>query len=335
MLHLHRREFVKRLGALAGSVALPGYDFRLAHAEPPPETTRVRITENEVTCVAPQIIARELLFAEGFTDVQYVNFPKDTKRWSPEDLLAGEVDISLSFAPTDIRFLDEGAPVAILAAGHIGCTNLVASDRVRTTRDLKGKNVGAEVTDAKIFISMFAAYVGVDPEKDINWVSYDFAEWLPLFTQGKIDAFITGPPRAQELRQKGIGHVLVDLTTDKPWSQYACCFVASTKEFVHRYPVATKRALRAILKGVDVCATDPTRVARFYADRGLGSYELTLQALRELPFGKWRDIDVADSLRFWSLRLHDVGAIKSSPQKIIERGMDLRFVNELKKELKA
>jgi len=48
-----------------------------------------------------------------------------------------------------------------------------------------------------------------------------------------------------------------------------------------------------------------------------------------------REIDVADSLRFWALRMRDVGAIKSSPQKIIEASMDLRFLNELKKEPKA
>jgi NitT/TauT family transport system substrate-binding protein len=330
-----RREFVKGLGGLAGSVALLGYDLGLANAEPPPEITRLRIHENEITCVAAQIIAQELLYAEGFTDVQYVNFPRDIQLWPPEDLLAGQVDITLSFAPTDIRFLDAGAPIAILAAAHNGCVELVASNRIRSTRDLKGKNVGAEVTDAKIFISMFAAYVGVDPEKDINWVSYPFAEWLPLFTQGKIEAFMTGPPRSLELRQKGIGHVLVNTTTDKPWSQYACCLVASTKEFVRKYPVATKRALRAILKGVDLCATDPSRVARLWADRGLGSYELTLRGLRELPFGKWREIDVIDSLRFWALRMRDVGAIKSSPQKLIAEGTDLRFLNELKRELKA
>jgi len=153
-------------------------------------------------------------------------------------------------------------------------------------------------------------------------------------TEGKIGAFMISPPISLELRQKKIGHPLVNTTIDKPWSQYSCCLVASTKEFVRKYPVATKRALRAILKSVDLCAAEPARVARFIADRGLGTYDMTLQGLREVPFGKWREIDVADSLRFWSLRMHDVGAIKSSPQQIIAQGTDLRFLNELKKELK-
>ncbi len=33
--------------------------------------------------------------------------------------------------------------------------------------------------------------------------------------------------------------------------------------------------------------------------------------------------------------MHEAGVIKSRPQKIIADGMDWRFVNELRKELKA
>jgi NitT/TauT family transport system substrate-binding protein len=111
--------------------------------------------------------------------------------------------------------------------------------------------------------------------------------------------------------------------------------VASTKEFVRKYPVATKRALRAILKGVDLCSSDPSRAARAMAQRGLGSYEASLTVLRELPFGRWREIDLADTLRFWALRMREVGAIKSTPEQIIAQSVDLRFLNELKRELKA
>jgi len=45
--------------------------------------------------------------------------------------------------------------------------------------------------------------------------------------------------------------------------------------------------------------------------------------------------DSEDSMRFYALRLHEAGLIKSSPQKIIANGADWRFLNELKRELKA
>ena len=38
---------------------------------------------------------------------------------------------------------------------------------------------------------------------------------------------------------------------------------------------------------------------------------------------------------FYSLRLHDLGFVKSVPQKVIANGTDWRFLNELKRELKA
>ena len=45
------------------------------------------------------------------------------------------------------------------------------------------------------------------------------------------------------------------------WSQYFCCTAAANRDFAQRQPIATKRALRAILKAADVCALEPERAA--------------------------------------------------------------------------
>src|SRR5262249_10221714 len=131
-------------------------------------------------------------------------------------------------------------------------------------------------------------------------------------------------------------HVVVNSMVDRPWSQYFCCMVAGNREFVRRHPVAVKRALRAILKASDVCAREPERTARFLVDRGFTkNYNYALDALREMKMGftAWRQYDPEDTLRFWALHLRDARFIKSSPQKIIAKGKDWRFLNELKKEL--
>ena len=105
---------------------------------------------------------------------------------------------------------------------------------------------------------------------------------------------------------------------------------------MRKYPVATKRAARAILKAADLCATDPARAAQRMVDGGFTPlYDYAHQALSELPYDKWREYDAEDAMRFWALRLHEVGLIKSSPQTIIADGTDWRFLNELKRELKA
>ena len=40
-------------------------------------------------------------------------------------------------------------------------------------------------------------------------------------------------------------------------------------------------------------------------------------------------------MRFYALRLHEAGMIRSSPHEIIAEGTDWRFLNEIKRELKA
>ena len=338
-----RRDFVSGL-TLAGAAGLIGLRPSPAQAEPPPETTTLRIKEFPVTCTVPHYVAEELLYAEGFSDVRIIKFPAETQLYPPEDLLAGEVDITLSFAPTDITRIEAGAPVVILAGSHGGCVEVFARDRVRSVSDLKGKTVRIHMrgSDDQIFISMFAAYVGLDPQKDIDWALIPNGdEAVRLLMEGKIDALFMGPPWSMELRENRSLHVLVNTTTDMPWSQYFCCLIASTKEFVRKHPIATKRALRALLKAADVCAAEPERVARLIADKAPSRYDYAtryryaLRMLQELPYREWREYDPEDTLRFYTLRMREAGVIKASPQKIIADGTDWRFLNELKRELKA
>jgi NitT/TauT family transport system substrate-binding protein len=130
--------------------------------------------------------------------------------------------------------------------------------------------------------------------------------------------------------------VIVDTTHDRPWSQYFCCMAAATREYARRNPVATKRALRTILKAADLCAADPERVARLMAEKGYEARrEVAAEVIRSLPYNRWREANPEDTLRFHALRLHEVGMIKSTPQKLIAQGTDWRFLNEIKRELKA
>ena len=305
--------------------------------------TPLRLSIRPPTCLAPQFVVRELLSIEGFTDIHYLTWGKQSRAWVPDILLSGDVDITLSFIPPDLLRIDAGDPVVWLAGSHVGCVEVVAGDRVSSIRDLKGKTVAVTFPRSgdDIFVSMFAAYVGIDPRKDIHWVFVpDERERLRQFVEGKIDAFLTTAPLTYELREKQIGHVLVNTTTDKPWSQYFCCMITSTRDFVRRYPVATKRALRALLKAADFCAREPERAARLIAEQDVPPfynwrYDHILKGLREISYGEWREYDPEDAIRFHALWMREVGMIKSSPQEIIAKGTDFRFFDELKRELKA
>jgi NitT/TauT family transport system substrate-binding protein len=329
-----RREFLGR--ALVGTAGLLGLKPEPLAAELPPETTTLKLVQIPGICQAPQYVAEELLRSEGFTEVQYVK--REGGEGIEKALASGEADINMHFAAPIIIRVDAGDQVVILAGGHVGCFELFGTDRVRTIYDLKGKTVGVPAQESAryVFVASMAAYVGLDPHKDINWVTYPSAESMQLLAEGKIDAYLGFPPDPQELQAKHIGHVVVNSTLDRPWLHYFCCMVVGKRDFVQKHPVATKRALRAILKATDICGREPEQAARLLVDKGYTkNYDHALQALKEIPYGKWREYDPEDTLRFYALRLHEVGMIKSSPQKIIAEGTDWRFLNEIKRELKG
>ena len=333
--HASRRQFLGRV-TLMGTAGLLGLHSRSSAAEPPPETTRIRLIQNPSICLAPQYVAKELLRTEGFTDVQYLKRPNSAA--TNVALASGEADIASQFAGPAVIRVEAGDPIVILSGLHVGCFELFGTDRVRTVRDLRGKTVAAlELGSAEhVFLSSIATYVGLDPRQDINWVMHPAAESMQLLADGKIDAFLGFPPQPQELRAKGIGRVILNSSTDRPWSQYFCCMVLGNKEFVRKHPVATKRALRAILKATDLCAREPERAARTLVDGGFAPrYDYALQTMREVRYGTWREYDPEDTIRFYSLRRHEAGMIKSTPQRLIAQGTDWRFLTELKKELKA
>jgi NitT/TauT family transport system substrate-binding protein len=241
----------------------------------------------------------------------------------------------LNFVVNHIQAIDRGAPMTFLAGVHSGCYELFAREGLRSITELKGEQVGVQAGSPAL-LRLMAAQVGLDPEKDFRWVVDPKLKPLDLFAEGKIDAFLAFPPEPQELRARHAGHVILDTTVDRPWSQYFCCMVAANREYVLRYPVATKRALRAILRAADLCVSDPAAVARKLVDWGITpQYDYALQTVSEIHYDKWRDYDAADTVRFYALRLHEAGMIKSLPNQLIADNTDWRFLNELKRELKA
>ena len=335
----HARRFSRRrfLGGvtLAGMAGLLGVHPRPVAAEPPPETTRLRLGRAPGICGAPLFVAAEFLPGEGFTEVQYVDLRGSAYT---KTTAAGEIDFGSNFIGPTLTRLEAGDPLVLLSGTHVGCFEMFAHEQVRTVRDLKGKTmaVGQLGGSEHTFISSILAYVGIDPQKEVHWVTHPFEASTQLFAEGKIDAVAAQPPQSQELRARQIGHVLVNSTVDRPWSQYYCCMVYTHKAFVQQYPVATKRVLRAILKAADLCTSEPERAARFLVDKGYTkTYDYARETMQDVVYRQWRDYDPEDTVRFYALRLQEAGMITSTPQKLIAQGTDWRFFNALKKELKG
>jgi NitT/TauT family transport system substrate-binding protein len=331
-----RRRFLAS-AAWAGAAGLIGAPKAL-HAEPPPETASVRLPRwgTGDYCWAAEYVAEELMHAEGITDVRYVRGQSEIDTW--EWIAHGETDFDLNMPTMHIKSVDAGVPIKVLTGLHSGCFEVIANESVRNLKDLKGRRVGVwNMNDhPQVLLSLMINYVGLDPVNDIQWVESRDTAPMQLFIDGKVDAFLAALYQPEEMRARKLGHTIVSNGLDRAWSQYFCCMIAGTAEYVNKYPVATKRILRAILKGADLCASNPKGVARQLVDRGyLKSYDYAIDTFNTTRYDVWRDYDAEDSLRFYALRMQETGMIKSSPQKIIGDGTDWRFLDELKRELKA
>ena len=331
--HFLTSGFSSMVAGLTGVAALMGGRGSLAE-EAPPETTSLRLPQYPATCLAPLDILDDLLREEGFTEVRYLS-GVETK--TPGELFTGgEVDFDQDFSPVAALSIDTGAPMVMLAGVHSGCFELVARNSIRSVIDLKGRKLGIPwAGDAQqAIVSIIIASVGLDPAKDIAWVVHGPRDPRELLDAGEIDAFLTVPPWAQELHARNTGRVILNSTLDRPWSQYLCCMLIGHADFVRRNPIATKRVVRAMIRATDICAAKPDWVAQRLVDRGFTPlYASARQGLYDLSYRSWREYDPEDAVRFWALRLRELGMIKSSPDKIIATGTDWRYINEVRKEL--
>ena len=331
----HRRSF---LGA-AGALGLFGANPLSAATEPAPETTRLRLSKVPSICLAPQYVAEELLRAEGFTHIEYVGTGMQGGGVPGAQMMgAGEADVGMNFAGPLVIALDIGVPISLIGGVHVGCFELFVGERVRTIKDLKGRTVAilSKGSAQHVFLASIATSIGLDPNRDINWVDQPAAEGKRLLADGKIDAYLGFPPDPQELRANKVGRVLLNSGIDRPWSQYFCCMVAANKEWAQNNPVATKRVLRAILKASELCAADPDLAVKAFMAQGYKpNPELARQAIRELPYGHWREYNPEETVRFYALRLREAGMVKSAPQKLIAQGTDWRLLGQLRKEMKT
>jgi NitT/TauT family transport system substrate-binding protein len=328
----NRRDFLTTL-SFAGVAGVLGTTQSFAD-EGPPETTTIRLAYYPNDCLVPLLVAEDLLRAEGFTDIRYVSLPESFT--TPQLVARGDVHFANTFAGTLVSHMDDGVPVTALSGVHSGCYELFAHEPIRTISELQGKRIAIQDlnSDGYYYLAIMAAHVGLDPKSDFDWVMSPDGKPMELFAAGKADAFLAFPPEPQELRARNIGRVLISTIQDKPWSQYLCCVLYSSRDFVRDHPIATKRYLRAVLKAADLCAAEPEKAARRLVDAG-SRYEYALQTLTEIQYREWRTYDPEDTMRFYALLLHEAGMIRQSPNQILAEGTDWRFLNELKRELKA
>jgi NitT/TauT family transport system substrate-binding protein len=181
---------------------------------------------------------------------------------------------------------------------------------------------------------MFLANAGLNPARDVTFVTRPgpLAQLTPPFNEGKFDGFWAGLPVLYQARAAKLGHEISNMMMDKPWSENYCCGVGANRNFVQKNPVATKRALRALMKASDEAESQPAAAARYIVDKGYRpNYDDVVQSFKEMGHNRWREMDHEASARFWLGSLQASGLLKGAPEKLLSENVNLSFVKELKK----
>jgi NitT/TauT family transport system substrate-binding protein len=279
-------------------------------------------------------MAGDYLREEGFTDVKIM--PP-----APLAFLRGEADISSAYSQWIVANVDAGSKMVALAGLHTGCIELWAKPGINSINDLKGRTIAVTSTDVTDVIygfwSAMLASVGLDARTDVNFITAGSqTSTLEVFLQGKSDALMAATFQVPLLRAdpRNQGRLLMSNLEDKPWSQYYCCQLIASRDWAQKYPMAARRATRAILRANDLVARDPAAAVLSAVSQnllGTTTYDTALAVLKNCRF-EWRDIDAEESLRFYSLRLAETKQVKGVPQQLVAQIASYAFIGELKKQ---
>lgn len=333
----NRRQFA--LGGVAATAGLVGIGAARSNASDGElETKRIRLIRDRafpVLCYAPQYVAQRFLELEGFTDIEYVSLGEDGSYANA--LIDGTADMSAALGVDWVPPIAEGKPIKVLSGLHAGCVEIFGNDSVETVQDLKGKRIAVHGLGSpeRFLLSSVLAYIGIE-DSQVEWVFAHPNEWTPMLVEGKVDALASFPPLNYYLHDEGIGHVVLNTTTDKPWKHLFCCMVATNSTFAEENPVAAKRALRAILKANQLCTDQPEVAAKWLVEEGQSpTIDYAMRTLQDLPYDTWDTYDPEDTLRFYALRLQEAGIIDATPESIIADGTNWGPLNQLLKEMKT
>jgi len=233
----------------AGNLAASGSPTPL----PPPETKTIRL--GLAPCDAPLMISERYLQDEGFTDIQF------QAAGGVAQLTDGNADLAVTFPPWLTSAAEGGKAVIAIGPVHPGCLEFWAPQSVATLKDVRGHTV---VVKSKTpddgtypFYAMALKNAGVDPS-EVNFVVDPAADLTQLFLDGKSDLVQLGTTGlvAFKTNSASKGHAVFDQAMEPPWSQQACCILATTTDWLRANPAGAKRALRAIYRAADSLPKD-------------------------------------------------------------------------------
>ncbi len=249
---------------------------------------KLKVAYIGLTCEPPIFVAYENgFFKEEGLDVELV---KTDWEGLQSGLGLGKFDANHTLVMYLLKPIEAGLDVKITGGVHTGCLRVQAGIKtdIKTMADLKGKKIGITVfgSPPHLFASRALAVNGMDPKKDVDWVTFPPDAMGLALDQGRIDAVASAEPIGTILTVKEKVRTIADQATDDHYKDEFCCATAVSGKLMRENPAAAAKVTRAMLKGAKWVSVNPTAAAKLAVEKKYlaASPEINAQAISKLNY---------------------------------------------------
>lgn len=157
-------------------------------------------------------------------------------------LNTGHVDAAPVLAELAMKAHEQGLDLIAGASGHLDGNVFIASNKITTASDLKGKTIAIPHRQSSHYLLLLEVLKrGGLTKNDIQITELAPAEMPAALASGQIDAYCVAEPFGALGEILGLGHVLY--TSAELWPHSLCCLLVLNKKFIKNNPELAKAFL--------------------------------------------------------------------------------------------
>ena len=297
-------------------------------------SNKIKIVYLGLTCEPPIFVAYEKgFFKEEGLDVELVKSDWGAMR---DGLGLGRFQATHHLVMYMMQPMEVGLDVKLTGGIHTGCLRLQAGKKtaIKTAAQLKGKNIGITHLGSPpfLFASRVLVAAGMDPKKDVKWVTIPGDAMALALDQGRVDAVASAEPIGTMLIAKDKVDKVSDQAIDAPYDDEYCCAVVVNGKFARENPEAAAKVTRALLKGAKWVSVNPVAAAKLAVEKKYvnATAEINAQAIRALKYEPGVS-KARDNIRAIAIELKKSGFLRPStdPEALAKKAwMDLPGVTD-------
>ncbi|MBP2171380.1 NitT/TauT family transport system substrate-binding protein [Erwinia toletana] len=263
-----RRSFIQKMGLMGAGLSLSSA-LPVWAAAPDGQLTTVKLAWGQTAvCQAPISVAlKQGFFKKYGLNVEPVNFSGPTDALL-QAIATGQADGGIGMALRWLKPLEQGFDVDLTVGTHGGCMRLLApkDSGINSVRDLVGKSVAVtdQASPIRNFFAIQLAKLGIDPDKQVNWVQYPADLFGEALRKGEVQALATDDPQGWLIKHHD-GLVEVDNNLKGEYASLTCCVLGLRGSLVRDNPEVARAISQAIVDAQQWTADHPAETAKIFA----------------------------------------------------------------------